>query len=79
MRVDVYKKLRRRRGKLFDKEITGNRAEGAGKNSGPPSWTKEKILAPIFDPVKNFCPPPQTTPKNLGPPTNRRPPPTGKK
>ncbi len=47
MRVDVYRKLRRRRGKFFDKEIIGNRAGGAKKKFWPPpSWTKEKILAP---------------------------------
>ena len=40
MRVDVFEKVRRRRGKFFDKEIISNRAEGAKKNSGPPLGPK---------------------------------------
>ncbi len=34
-------------GKFFDKEIIGNCAKGSKKNSGPSSWTQEKILDPI--------------------------------
>ena len=34
----------------------GNRTKGAKKNSGPSSWTQEKILPPLFDPLKILAP-----------------------
>ncbi len=56
MRVDVYKKWRRRCGTFFDKEIIGNRAEGAKKNSAPPPLgPKKKFWPPLFGPIKNFA------------------------
>ncbi len=38
----------------------------------PPSWTIDKILAPLFDPVNIFGPP-LDHPKKFWPPTNREP------
>ncbi len=53
---------------FFDKEIIGDRGEGAKKILAPPLGPKKKFWPPLLDPVKNFGPPLRPPQKILAPP-----------